>query len=96
MQQIIIKPNQSLRDVAIANYGTLEAMGEIVAINEAVLKNDAKALVAIGVDYLNDSSFYLDVALEPGLVLEINEKSKLIDKNTIRELKTEQTKYENG
>lgn len=96
MQQITIKPNQSLRDIAIANYGTLEAMGEIVAINEAVLKNDAKALVAIGVDYLNDSSFYLDVALEPGLIIEINEKSKLIDKNTIRELKTEQTKYENG
>lgn len=96
MQQITIKPNQSLRDIAIANYGTLEAMGEIVAINEAVLKNDARALVAIGVDYLNDSSFYLDVAIEPGLVLEINEKSKLIDKNTIRELKTEQTKYENG
>lgn len=96
MKQITVKANQSLRDIALEHYGTLEAMGQIVALNEPVLKNDARALVAIGVDYLQDSSFYLDVALEPGLTIQVNNRSDIIDKNIIRELKTEQTKYENG
>lgn len=96
MKRITIKQNQSLRDIALQHYGTLEALGELVTINEPVLRNDMRALVALGIDYLNAPGFYLDVALEPGLVIEVDEKSRLIDQNIVKELTREQTKYEHG
>lgn len=96
MLQIIIKANQSLRDIAITHYGTLEAIGEIVTLNEAILKNDPKALVDLGIDYLHDHALYLDVALAPGIIIEVNDRGRTVDQNIIRDLTTEQTKYEYG
>lgn len=94
MKTIKIEHNQSLRDIAIANYGTLEAIGELLEINGERLKNDRAALVAIGVDYLADNAFYVDVALEVGSMIEIDDQSKLKKQNITRELTTPQTKYD--
>lgn len=95
MKTIKIEPNQSLRDVAVAHYGTLEALGELLAINFGGLRNDKAALVAAGIDYLSDTSFYLDVALEVGLKINIDDQSKIVKQAIIGDITTPQTKYEN-
>lgn len=93
MKKVIVEPNQSLRDIALQHYGTMEAVGEIFTLNCAVLVNDPRALIELGVDVVNDKAFYMDAALEVGLTLAIDDSSGLINKNTVRQLTTNQTKY---
>lgn len=92
MKIIVVKHNQSLRDIALQYYGTMEAMGEILTLNSTILINDKKALVAIGVDQINDKAFYLDVAIEEGLNLIVDNENRIINKMVIKELPI-QTKY---
>lgn len=92
MKIIVVKHNQSLRDIALQYYGTMEAMGEILTLNSTILINDKKALVAIGVDQVNDKAFYLDVAIEEGLNLIVDNENRIINKMVIKELPI-QTKY---
>lgn len=94
MDKIVVQENQSLRDIAIASYGTMEAIEEILNLNNESLVNDKKALSAVGIDYVIDKAFYLDVALEAGLVITIDPNSRLIKRNMMRDLNTPQTKYE--
>lgn len=94
MKTVTVEANQSLRDIAIANYGTFEAVGELVALNNGRLRNDQAALVALGIDYLSDTAFYMDVAIEVGSVVTIDDQSKLVSKIKTRDIKTPQTKYE--
>lgn len=93
MRTVIIEANQSLRDVAITNYGTLEALDQLILLNEDSLTNDKEALVALGIDFLSDTAFYIDVALEVGSKVTIDDQSKLIKQSVVRELNTPQTKY---
>lgn len=94
MDRITVQENQSLRDLAISNYGTLEAIEEIIRINGDTIVNDKSALVAAGIDYASDTAFYIDIALEVGLSVLIDRESKLSKRNIIREINTPQTKYE--
>lgn len=98
MKKIKIEANQSLRDVALQYYGTMEALGEILSLNctygTTTMRNDRAALVALGIDYINDTSFYLDVPLEVGSVVVIDDESRAVNRNIIRELQSiPQTKY---
>lgn len=94
MCKTVVQENQSLRDIAIVSYGTMEAIEEIINLNNESLINDKKALLAAGIDYAIDKAFYLDVALEVGLVITIDPNSRLIKRNMMRGLNTPQTKYE--
>ncbi len=90
-----VEENQSVHDIAIAYYGTLEAVGEIITLNPE-LRNDKTALTNIGVDAISNTSFYIDVALEVGMEITIDTDSRTIKTEITRELTTPQTKYTNG
>lgn len=85
MKTIRTAKNQTLPDVAVKYYGTTEAVGELLALNPD-LRNDPAALVALGIDYLADDSFYADVALEAGQSVTIDTDSPVLRQQVVREL----------
>lgn len=93
MKTITVKPGQTLFDVAIEQYGTCEALGELLALNPS-LRNDPSALSALGIDALSDGGFYLDAALPPGSAVEIDPESRLKRNSTLRELTEEVTTFD--
>lgn len=92
IRTIIVDANQTIYDLALQYYGTLEAVGEIFA-NNPLLVNDKAALIALGIDPVCDKQFYFDVAVEAGFVLKINTDSKQIKSNIVREINTPITTY---
>lgn len=90
MKTVTVKPNQTIFDIAVENYGTCEAVGEILK-NNPIVSNDKDALTALGIDYLSDTDFYIDVSIEPGFELQIDTDSKLIKTSVIREITTDVT-----
>ena len=93
MKTINVKPNQTIFDIAIEQYGTAEAVSEIID-NNPELENDPDALVALGVDPIYDKGFYFDVAIMPDIAVKTDKNSKLIRDNTIRELNNEITTFD--
>lgn len=93
MKIAIVKGNQNMYDVALEHYGTCEAVGELLR-NNPDLRNDSEALAALGIDSVNDTAFYLDAALQVGLQVAIDTDSPLMDRQILKELKTEITTYE--
>ena len=93
MKKISVKRNQTIFDIAIEQYGTAEAVEEIIS-NNPDLKNDSGALVAMGIDPLYDNGFYFDVAIMPGTTVKIDTNSRLIRSNTIREINNEITTFD--
>lgn len=93
MKKITVKPNQTVYDIAVSEYGTCEAVAEIMADNPD-LSNDDRAKVSTGVDPVSDKSFYFDLALKPGNTVLIDTDSRLINKNIIREINKEVTTFD--
>jgi len=79
---IITENNQTLFDLAVQHYGTLEAIGEILFLNPDI-RNDTKG------NDVDVSDFYFDLPVAAGSLLIIDEKSPLIKKNIIKELQKE-------
>lgn len=94
MQTIIVKLNQTIFDLAAEQYGTCEAIGEILK-NNPDIRNDKAALTALGVDYLSDPEFYIDAPVEVGFKLQIDTDSKLIKTSITKEINTDVTTYDN-
>lgn len=92
MQTITVKQNQTIYDIAVQYYGTLDAVAEILNNNPGI-QNDKNALVAVGVDYLADSNFFLDIAVEPGFKLLIDNSSNVLNNNIIKEIDTDITTF---
>lgn len=95
MKTITVKPRQTIWDVAIENYGTCEAVSELLALNPD-LTNDPAALARRGIDALSDGSYYMDVALQPGSRLIVDNQSELMRRNVLRMLRCEITTCDAG
>lgn len=80
MKKITVKPNQTVYDIAVEQYGTCEAVGKIMA--------DNPELVNTG------SDFRFDLALEAGGTLLVDTDSRLVRKNVIREIDKEVTTFD--
>lgn len=93
MKKIIVKPNQTVYDIAVTEYGTCEAVAEIIA-NNPELANDERAKVSRGIDPVNDKSFYFDLSLKPGSTVLVDTDSRLINKNIVREINKEITTFD--
>lgn len=94
MQTVIVKLNQTIFDLAAEQYGTSEAVGEILK-NNPHLTNDKTALTALGIDYLSDTEFYIDAPVEVGFKLQIDTDSKLIKTSITKEINIDVTTYDN-
>ena len=93
MRTIKVLSNQSLLDLAVAHYGTVEAVSEILRLNPGI-ENDPAAMVAAGENILAGLPFRLDVAVKPGSTIKIDETSKLIEDRIVKKINTEITTYE--
>ena len=93
MTTAIVKNNQTVYDLALEQYGTCEAIGELLN-NNPDLRNDSEALAAQGIDGVKDPALYLYIALQPGLQVVIDNDSPLMECGIVKELSTEITTYE--
>lgn len=92
MKAVSVKPNQTVYDIAIEQYGTCEAIGEILANNPG-LTNDPAVLTALGIDSVNNPDFYPDAALEPRTTVRIDTDSDFIRSAALREITKEITTF---
>lgn len=95
MTTATVKARQTVYDIALEQYGTCEAVGELLALNPQIT-NDPEALVQLGIDSISETGFYLDVAVAPGAQLYIDDDSDLMRKNTLKEITTDITTYQYG
>ena len=94
MKTIRTEPNQTIYDIAVQYYGTLDGVEELIALNPGI-KNDTKALVALGINTANqDPVFRFDVAIAPGSVLVFDETSKTIDDKVVKKIENPVTTYQ--
>lgn len=93
MKTVTVKKNQTVYDIALEQYGTCEAVGELLH-NNPDLRNDPEALAAQGIDGVTDSAFYLDVALQPGTQVIVDTDSSLMERLVVKELTSQITTYE--
>lgn len=92
MKTITAKLNQTIYDIALEQYGNVEAVAEIMANNPG-LQNDPEALAALALDPGPDG-FYMTVALPVGFSVVIDPDSILIRHNTVRELTDDITTFD--
>lgn len=85
MNEIIIQPNQTIYDIAVQYYGTVEAVAEICLNNRQII-NDEQALIASGIESVGNNDFYLDMPIAPGTKLLIDTDSRLSKKDVLRTL----------
>lgn len=83
------KDNQTILDIAMQYYGNAEAVGEILT-NNSSLSNDAATVVSNGRKL---GSFYFDLKLTSGQLINIDSDSALIKKNVIKKIKNDVTTY---
>lgn len=95
MQTITVKENQTLYDFALEQYGTCEAVGELLQLNADII-NDPAALRARGIDSIADDAFYLDIAVESDTQIIVDPNSMLRQNSVVKELTTDITTYDNG
>lgn len=90
----IIKPkkNQTIFDFALEQYGTCEAIGEIIA-NNPNLFNDPTALSAIGINAACNNAFYIDVAVSQDCSVLIDTDSTLIQFSVVKNIETDITTF---
>ncbi|MCH5243415.1 MAG: LysM peptidoglycan-binding domain-containing protein [Lentimicrobiaceae bacterium] len=94
MKTIKTEPNQTIYDIAVQYYGTLDGVEELMTLNPDI-KNDTKALVALGINTANqDHVFRFDVAIAPGSILVFNETSKTIDSRVVKKIEQPITTYQ--
>jgi len=83
MKTIQTENNQTVYDIAVQYYGTVEAVREILSFNPDI-RNDAKS------NNMDVSDFHFDLPVVAGSKLIIDEKSLMMKKNIIKELQKEQ------
>ncbi len=94
MKTIKVEPNQTIYDIAVQYYGTLDGVAELIDLNPG-LRNDPQALVDLGINTANnDNAFRMDVAIAPGSVLAYDETSRTIDEKVVRKIENPVTTYE--
>lgn len=93
MKKVTVKANQTVYDIAVEQYGTCEAISEIVT-NNPELVNDEQAKITACIDPVHDKNFYFDLALKMGSGILIDTDSRLIKKNTLREINKEVTTFD--
>ena len=93
MKTITSKPNQTVYDIALEQYGNVEAVGEIVD-NNPHLVNDPAVLVALGINMIEDDGFYIDAALLAASGVRIDTDSPHRRPNVIRELTEDITTFD--
>ena len=84
MKKVTIKPNQTIYDIALSEYGTCEAVAKIINDNPD-LANDDSSKVLCGIDPINDKGLYLDLPLLPGSTVLIDMDS-VLKKILVKEL----------
>jgi FMN phosphatase YigB (HAD superfamily) len=89
MKTVKAKPNQTIYDVALEQYGNDEAAGEIMTNNPG-LRNDPAALAALGINAIEDDGFYMDAALLVGTAIRIDTDSPLVRPLVLKELAGEE------
>ena len=95
MKQIKVKPNQTLFDISIEQYGTCEAIEELILLNPNITNKRRKEDVVIGKKAYFD--FYIDCAVAEGTMVTINPNSELRHLSVIKELQGMNiTTYNNG
>lgn len=92
MGTIKTKANQTVYDIAVERYGTCEAVGGILADNPAI-RNDPAAMTSLGIDSANTTDFYIDIALEAGQQITIDDDSPCMKRSVIKELETDITTF---
>lgn len=90
--KIEVKDNQTILDFALEHYGFADAISEIIGLNPEI-ENDPAALIREGI---TPGDFYIDVKLQPGALLEVDENSPLVKKNVVKEIDTDITTYRHG
>lgn len=90
MKAVTVKPNQTLFDIALEQYGTAEAIGEIMR-NNPDLQNDPVALAKMG---LGESLFYVDVSLSPGARVLIDDESLRMRPQVVKEIEQDITTFD--
>ena len=93
MKTVKVEPNQTIYDLAVQHYGSMDAVAEILNLNPDIA-NDPQALIALGVDTLQDNPFRMDVAVSPDYALVIDETSKTVDNNITKKIEDPVTTYE--
>lgn len=93
MKKVTVRRNQTIHDIAVMEYGTCEAVPEIMA-NNAGLENDEQAKVRMGIDASKDKGFYFDLPLKQGSIVLIDTDSRSLKKNIIREIDKEVTTFD--
>ncbi len=92
MKTVTVKPNQTIFDIAVEQYGTCEAIPEILSNNPG-LCNDSEALKNLGIDYLLDTSFHFDAPVESGFKVQVDTDSRLIKTSITSEITSEVTTF---
>lgn len=93
MKTITVKPNQTIHDIAVEQYGTCEAVPGILENNPGI-RNDKEALKKLGIDYLDNPPFYIDAPVEVGLSLQVDTSSRLIKNSVTREITSDVTTFD--
>lgn len=89
MKTIEVENDQLLLDIALQQYGTAEAISEII-LNNPDLKNDPSAVVKSGREL---GSFYPDIKLAPGSTVQIVDESRLVRKTVVKKIDRSITTY---
>lgn len=89
MKKVTVKRYQTIYDIAVEQYGTCEALPEIITNNPG-LENDEQAKISLGIDASKDKDFYFDLALKPGSTVMIDTDSRSLKKNIIREINSKE------
>lgn len=95
METITVKERQTLFDIALEQYGTCEAVDELLRLNPDIA-NDPAALTAAGIDSIADKGFYLDLPVETSMQLVYDPDSMLRRDNILKELRNDITTYDYG
>lgn len=93
MKTVIVKPNQTIFDIACEQYGTVEAVGEIIRNNPG-LTNEDTAKIAAGIDTITDKNFYIDLSVRTKTTILVDTDSRMIDNTVIKEIEADVTTYD--
>ena len=92
MKTVTVKPNQTVFDILVEQYGTCEALAELLE-NNPNLENepgaDGRAIPEA------ERIFRLDLPLKDGSTVLISTDSRQIKTSVIREINTEGTTFSN-
>lgn len=92
MKTVTVKPNQTIFDILVEQYGTCEALAELLE-NNPNLENepgaDGRAIPEA------ERIFRLDLPLKDGSTVLISTDSRQIKTSVIREINTEVTTFSN-